>query len=136
MDADGNPVGSDPGKQEKLSEDDEEQGEIGKPDKKKPIEKMGKSELYPASLTPARQREMMAHDIAKLRKSPEMVTIGPQNHPYGYDRTQPGAITRASPCVVQIRASTWLQRCAFGDANRMPGVWCRHHATQDLANIE
>lgn len=87
LDAQGNVTGSDPGKQEKLSEDDEEQGEIGKPDKKKPIETIGKSELYPAPLTPARQRDMVAHDIAKLRKSPEMITIGPVNHPYGYNQT-------------------------------------------------
>jgi hypothetical protein len=87
QDAQGKVTGSDPGKQEKLSEDDEEQGELGAPEKKKPIEKLGKSELYPAPLTPARQREMMAHDVAKLRKSQEMVTIGHHNHPYGYART-------------------------------------------------
>lgn len=86
-DAQGKATGSDPGKQDKLSEDDEEQGEIGAPEKKKPIEKLGKSELYPAPLTPGRQREMMAHDVAKLRKSQEMVTIGPDNHPYGYRQT-------------------------------------------------
>lgn len=87
QDATGKATGADPGKQEKLSEDDEDQGEIGAPDKKKPIEKLGKSELYPMPLTPARQREMVAHEVAKLRKSPEMITIGPQNHPYGYDQT-------------------------------------------------
>jgi hypothetical protein len=87
QDTQGKVTGVDPGKQEKLSEDDEEQGEIGKPEKKKPIEKLGKSELYPMPLTPARQRDMVAHEVAKLRKSQEMVTIGHHNHPYGYDRT-------------------------------------------------
>lgn len=87
QDAQGKVTGADPGKQEKLSEDDEDQGEIGAPEKKKPIEKLGKSELYPMPLTPARQRDMLAHETAKLRKSPEMVTIGPENHPYGYGQT-------------------------------------------------
>jgi hypothetical protein len=89
VDAQGKVAGVPGAKSEKLSEDDEEEGEIGSG--KKPIEKLSKSELSTEPLTPARQRDMVAREVAvessRLRKGSEMVHIGPSAHPLSVAQT-------------------------------------------------